>query len=91
MPLLAATATATTSAEPALALLMIVLTVGYLLTCAVWPFRACRHCHGAGRHRGPLRGIRLCRHCNGTGLRLRLGRRVWNAAVRLSRDINRHR
>jgi hypothetical protein len=59
------TATATTASSPtsALVLLALIVTLGYALTCAVWPFRACRRCGGTGRLHGPLRGIRLCRRC----------------------------
>lgn len=91
MPWLAATATPTADPTPALMILLVIVTLGYLGWCAVWPFRACRRCHGMGRFTGPMRGIRLCRRCDGTGVRLRTGRRVWNAATRLYRDVNRHR
>jgi hypothetical protein len=64
------------------------VTLGYVGLCLLWPFKACRHCGGYGQRHGLLGGIRLCGHCNGTGLRLRLGRRVWNALRRLYRDIN---
>jgi hypothetical protein len=83
---LAATATTASSPTSALVLVALIVTLGYALTCAVWPFRACRRCQGTGRLHGPLRGIRLCRRCTGTGLRLRLGRRIWNHA----RDLYRH-
>ena len=64
------------------------ITVGYLASCVIWPYKACRGCRGYGQTSGPFGGIRLCRACDGTGLRLRLGRRVWNATRRLYRDIN---
>lgn len=67
------------------------ITLGYLVQCLIWPFKACRRCAGGGQLHGPFRGIRLCGHCDGTGLRLRFGRRVWNAFRRLYRDINSHR
>jgi hypothetical protein len=66
------------------------ITLGYLGLCLVWPFKACRRCHGHGQFHGLFGGIRLCGHCDGTGLRLRLGRRAWNAFRRLYRDINSH-
>jgi hypothetical protein len=65
----------------------LLVTLGYLGTCFVWPFKACRVCQGHGQIVGPFRGIRLCGYCAGTGLRLRLGRRLINAAGRLYRDI----
>jgi hypothetical protein len=67
-----------TGANPAV-LLLTLLTVGYLLACAVWPYRPCSRCRGTGRVRSPLgRSLRLCRRCNATGLRLRAGRHIWN-------------
>jgi hypothetical protein len=79
----------TTLAAPA-SLLLLLLTFGYLGTCAVWPFAPCRRCSGAGRFRSRLgRLYRLCRRCDGTGLRLRLGRRLWNAVQRLRRESTR--
>jgi hypothetical protein len=38
-----------------------------------------------------MRGIRLCHRCQATGLRLRWGRRAWNGARYLYREVNRHR
>lgn len=66
----------------------LLITLGYLGLCAVWPFKACRHCQGHGQLRGWLGGIRLCHACDGTGLRLRVGRRVINAIRRIYREIN---
>jgi hypothetical protein len=70
-----------------LILALIIVTVGYAVACAAWPFRLCRRCGGTGRHRSPSgRAWRYCHHCHGTGARLRLGRRAWNYARRLHRD-----
>ena len=66
------------------------VTIGYFALCAIWPFKACRRCGGIGHLVGPFRGIRLCHLCDATGLRLRLGRRIWNTFARLYRDINNH-
>jgi hypothetical protein len=67
------------AAASPLVTLLILLTVGYLLLCWIWPFTACRRCNGTGRQRSPLgRALRICRHCHGTGLRLRPARRLWN-------------
>jgi len=68
----------TTLASP-LSLILLTVTLGYILACAVWPFVPCPRCHGTAKRRAPLgRAVRICRRCRGTGLRLRLGRRVWN-------------
>ena len=80
--------------EPLADVLLLVaplITLGYVASCVLWPFKACRRCEGLGQIAGPFGGIRLCRHCDATGLRLRLGRRVWNAFRRLYRDINNRR
>lgn len=58
--------------------------IGYLLVCFLWPFKACRKCGGAARHRSPTgKAFRLCRRCGGTGRRLRFGRKAWNFYRRL--------
>lgn len=84
---LAATATPDMLPTSTLILITVLVTLGYLLVCGIWPFRACRRCQGTGRLRGPMRGIRLCVRCDGTGLRLRFGRRLWNASRRAYRGI----
>jgi DnaJ-class molecular chaperone len=67
-----------------LILTLIAVTLGYAAACWLWPFRACRRCDGAGKHRSPSgRAFRYCHRCKGTGARLRLGRRVWNFVHRL--------
>jgi hypothetical protein len=69
----------------------LLLTLGYLGTCLLFPFRACKHCHGHGQLQGWLGGIRFCPACDGTGLRLRAGRRLINAlrrSYRSYREIN---
>lgn len=69
----------------------LLFTLGYLGSCVIWPFRACRNCHGQGQLSGWLGGIRFCPACEGTGLRLRAGRRLINALRRTTREINNHR
>ncbi|HEY0641291.1 MAG TPA: hypothetical protein VGD67_26985 [Pseudonocardiaceae bacterium] len=62
------------------------VTLGYVGSCAVWPFAACRRCSGGGKKRAPIgRVFRHCGRCGGTGHRLRLGRRAWNAWTRTQR------
>jgi len=71
----------------ALILALIVITLGYVGACVVWPFAACRLCDGAGRRRSPSgRAWRYCHRCKGTGARLRIGRRAWNYLRRLHND-----
>ena len=66
-------------AASAFILTLIIVTFGYIGACVVWPFRNCRKCGGAGRHRSPSgRAWRYCHRCKGTGARLRAGRRAWN-------------
>ncbi|RKT84859.1 hypothetical protein SAMN05421805_10152 [Saccharopolyspora antimicrobica] len=78
-------------ASAALIPAIIVVTLGYFVTCAIWPFKACRACHGEGKFRSPfLRSFRLCTACKATGLRLRAGRKAYNALRRLAR-ANRRR
>ena len=85
--LYAATATPAGDLSGVATLAVIIITVGYFVVCAIWPFRACRHCGGMGRLRGGFGGIRICRRCKGAGLRLRWGRRIWNAVTGLRREV----
>ncbi|QGK71608.1 hypothetical protein GIY23_20655 [Allosaccharopolyspora coralli] len=57
----------------------LMLTLGYFLTCVIWPFKPCRHCSGTGkRHARIVTAFRLCTRCHGTGRRIRLGRHAYN-------------
>ncbi|HEY0641568.1 MAG TPA: hypothetical protein VGD67_28405 [Pseudonocardiaceae bacterium] len=72
--------------------LALLVTLSYVASCAIWPFTACRRCSGAGKRRAPLgRAFRHCPRCQGTGHRLRLGRRAWNTATRINRELRTHR
>ncbi|MEV0383400.1 hypothetical protein [Nonomuraea sp. NPDC050643] len=63
------------------------LTLRYIYLCHAHPFREHTRCRGTGRIPYLFgRGWRFCPRCNGTGLRLRIGRRIWNHARRLHRD-----
>lgn len=67
--------------DPLVLLLLAALAASgtYGLACALWPFAACRRCHGDGKLRSPGgRSWRACRRCQGSGSRLRYGRRVLN-------------
>ncbi len=74
---------------PDLLLLLALITFGYVLVCAVWPYRPCRRCGGTGKLHGGFGGIRYCPRCNHTGLRLRLGRHLYNLLRRAEREGNR--
>jgi hypothetical protein len=74
-------------AASALILPLLLVTFCYIVACLVWPFAACRKCHGAGRHRSPSgRAWRYCHRCHGTGARLRTGRRIWNYLRNLHKE-----
>ncbi|RZU48862.1 hypothetical protein EV385_0591 [Krasilnikovia cinnamomea] len=80
MSALAATATPETTLTGLLLLTLAVTTLGYGLGCWLYPFGACRRCHGTGKRRSPFgRAFGLCRRCHGDGRRLRIGRRIINA------------
>jgi hypothetical protein len=81
-------------------LLILTITLGYALLCTASPFGTCRRCHGQppARRRAltPARILgggspyrRVCRRCHGSGIRLRLGRRLYNHLRRLSLDARR--
>jgi hypothetical protein len=71
---------ATATDSPQLWLAGLVAAAGYAISCAIWPFRACRRCGGIGRFRSPSgRAWRNCRSCRGTGAKIRLGRRIYTA------------
>ena len=80
MVLSAATATSQVGTAAVLAFALILVTLGYLLTCWLWPFTNCRRCHGTGKRRAIIgrRSFGLCRRCHGDGRRLRIGRHVLN-------------
>jgi len=69
---------------------LIVITLGYAALCSAAPFRTCRRCNGTSR-RGTRRGLRSrpCRRCDATGIRIRLGRHLFNELTRAHRDGNR--
>ncbi|MFB4273365.1 hypothetical protein [Nonomuraea sp. GTA35] len=84
-------ATATTHPATLVPLLFAALAVlwllGYAAACAADPFARCLRCKGHGKKLKPNGRVkRWCRHCDGTGLRLRLGRRLYNYLRRLHRD-----
>jgi len=79
-----ATMTATASGLPTTQLVLtgLVLLAVYATACVIWPFSACGRCGGSGKRRSPSgRNWRRCRRCGGRGSKIRLGRRLWNAAA----------
>lgn len=61
------------------ALVVVLIVVGYAVTCWLWPYTACGRCGGSGKARSPSgKAFRDCRRCRGSGRRVRLGRRLWN-------------
>lgn len=70
---------------------LFLVTLGYAALCAVSPYGDCRKCSGLGfelrysRTGKPKRG-RDCRRCKGHGKRVRVGRWLFNTAVRLHRQ-----
>ncbi len=56
--------------------------VGYLVACAVWPYRRCGRCSGTGKRRSPMgTAWRPCGRCGGDGTSIRAGRQMaewWN-------------
>lgn len=77
-PLLATTSTPQPVGTGTLVLLGLAVVVGYLIACAVWPFKSCRRCDGTGKLRSPSgRAWRTCPRCRGRRGRLRAGRRLF--------------
>jgi len=70
---------------------LLAVTLGYGGLCAASPFGRCRKCNGLGfqlRHdrRGTPRRGKHCLRCKGHGLRIRVGRWIFNRAAALYRD-----
>ncbi|MFF4263024.1 hypothetical protein [Streptomyces virginiae] len=71
--------------------LALLFTLGYVGLCAASPFGRCRKCHGLGfalthdRKGKPKRG-KHCRRCDGHGIRIRVGRHLYNLWARTYRN-----
>ncbi|GAB3862898.1 hypothetical protein ACFPIJ_55190 [Dactylosporangium cerinum] len=64
----------------------------YALACWIAPFGRCQGCKGTGTRQTFLtHRYRPCRWCRGAGLRLRIGRRLYNFAARIHHDATAHR
>jgi hypothetical protein len=56
-------------------LVLLIITLGYLVGCWLYPFTPCRRCAGTGYRPGWFtKHERTCRTCRGEGRRLRFGR-----------------
>lgn len=72
-----------------LAVVLIGSGIAYAVSCWLFPFARCRACDGTGRkYNGDRSGFRDCWWCKGATRRLRIGRRLFNAAKR-RRDAGR--
>lgn len=69
--------------------LLITVIVVYVMACWVLPFGKCVHCSGGGTRKTITGRLKPCRRCRGSGLRLRIGRRVFNYFAHLQRDAAR--
>ncbi|MFB6863438.1 hypothetical protein ACFCZQ_02775 [Streptomyces virginiae] len=71
--------------------LALLFTLGYASLCAASPFGRCRKCNGLGfalthdRKGRPKRG-KHCRRCDGHGIRIRVGRHLYNLWARTYRN-----
>ncbi|MFC5911756.1 hypothetical protein [Streptacidiphilus monticola] len=73
---------------------LFIATLSYAAMCAAKPFATCRKCAGLGHtirttRSGKPKPGKPCRRCRTTGLRLRIGRRAWNAYTRNRRQATR--
>ncbi|MGW9427486.1 hypothetical protein ACWHA1_05980 [Streptomyces decoyicus] len=71
--------------------LILAFTLCYAGLCVISPFGNCRKCRGFGYalktdRRGRLRPGKTCRRCHGDRKRIRVGRHLFNVAVRLHHD-----
>ncbi len=60
-----------------------IVTLCYVVRCWLSPFGPCRACDGMGHalitdRKGRLKRGRTCRRCHGHGIRIRVGRHLWN-------------
>lgn len=73
--------TPTTTLSVAAAAAITLWTLAYAGLCALRPYRPCPRCRGTGTRQAIIR-VKDCTPCKRTGLRLRLGRRMWNRIMR---------
>ncbi|MET7621440.1 hypothetical protein [Streptomyces sp. NPDC005408] len=70
---------------------LLLLTFSYGVRCWLSPFGPCRKCSGMGHaikhdRKGRMKRGKDCRRCNGHGIRIRIGRWIYNRAARIHRD-----
>ncbi|MFE6849753.1 hypothetical protein ACFVDH_03035 [Streptomyces sp. NPDC057674] len=75
----------------AASLLTFIFTLSYAGLCASSPFGNCRKCKGFGYalktdRRGRLKPGKTCRRCHGDRKRIRIGRHLFNVAMRIHRE-----
>lgn len=67
-------------AVPAAVLALLIVAALYFLSCLLWPWKKCTHCHDAKKLPGPFgvnHGFRMCPRCHGKGKEFRVGVRLW--------------
>lgn len=65
----------------------LLISFGYAVVCAMWPFTSCGRCEGSGRKLSPSKkNWRRCKKCKGSGSQVRLGRRFWVWAAGIRKD-----
>lgn len=71
-----------------LVIVAILITLGYVASCGIYPYKACRTCGGRGQFVSRFfRAIRDCRRCGGAGRQLRAGRKAYNAWIRTRKHL----
>ncbi|MFC5831657.1 hypothetical protein [Nonomuraea insulae] len=74
----------------AVIIFILFFTFRYAIICWIRPFDTCRKCQGKRHLPNRIgRGTHDCRRCHATGLRLRIGRHLWNHVRALHRDTTR--
>ncbi|MFE5007318.1 hypothetical protein ACFRJ3_22170 [Streptomyces sp. NPDC056696] len=66
---------------------LLLVTLGYSVRCWLSPFGNCRKCDGMGHHikydrKNRPKRAKECRRCKGYGIRIRVGRHLYNRARR---------
>jgi DnaJ-class molecular chaperone len=69
---------------------LLLVTLGYGMRCWLSPFGSCRKCNGMGHalktdRKGRTKRGKDCRRCKGHGIRIRVGRHLWNVWTRTRR------